>query len=1086
MHAAAWRALRAAHKFHRRPACRTVAGVRHPFARGFHPSTAALRAPEDPAGAAASEKKDDNNKQEEIKGQDGLEGQVADGAENTTQSNDATQRSGRRHGYGSGIRRASRRKATTGLPSLALPEWFWGKNITCFGEPEDLTRWVDVGRPIESAEMYELIENNGRPLSSAANDLATEDALAIARAMKRLVIKRIEWGIHAAETLRKEVESLLEDLEETKGKAQELESTTEREDSYADQPFEMSWNEKGLERAILLRRYAVPMNRLSAISKSRELSLSKPRYWYSIHKNVYAEIYASLCGELRLPSPKVNIKDMNRQDTVLMCPVNGGLRYLDAVVQSVATVLETDVIRLDAEDIAQIVGGYLGENVAWTQSPLALLGYEQSHQSESSGTQNPADDDEDANGSDENDDINPSAFPPESAAGPRGLPMHASIAFLQTPAKLFQGQNLSKIMNLGNFLGQSASSGPFAAQSANPGESWNDYKIGRAMDAIIAAADVKRARTVVDTAEDQQLRKDSTLPASKGLILQISGYNELNDHPVGYNILKSLREAVKRRWYEGSSVIIVGTTAKSAEEKSVQLPIAISNRFSSDFTFDRPRTIYVPPGHHPERIHDDQKADIRDLNIRHVEHMIRKLLGPEHESQWTINLSRDLWIDTKSEVYSGLWGYDWVRKLAINMLGIAGSDRLLDGSTLEHALHMLRLSDRRKVNWTKQGVTWAKQEHLSRASAKGISNAGEAGEKYPTVEEAAVKKDDWLDKLKVKCTAYEKKLLGGVINPSDIHTTFADVRAPLETVEALKTLTSLSLIRPDSFSYGVLASDRIPGVLLYGPPGTGKTLLAKAVAKESGATMLEVSASEINDMYVGEGEKNVKALFSLAKKLAPCVVFIDEADSLLGSRGSSFQRKSHREIINQFLREWDGMANLSAFIMVATNRPFDLDEAVLRRLPRRLLVDLPVEKDREAILQIHLKDEILDESISLAELAKHTPFYSGSDLKNLSVAAALACVREENDVAAKYTGEEPYVYPPKRILRKEHFDKAMEEISASISEDMSTLRAIRKFDERYGDRKGRPKKKPSMGFGGTTDSEPDSEAGRVRKLELNV
>jgi hypothetical protein len=228
------------------------------------------------------------------------------------------------------------------------------------------------------------------------------------------------------------------------------------------------------------------------------------------------------------------------------------------------------------------------------------------------------------------------------------------------------------------------------------------------------------------------------------------------------------------------------------------------------------------------------------------------------------------------------------------------------------------------------------------------------------------------------------------------------------------------------------------------------------------------------------------------------------------------------------------MNNLSAFIMVATNRPFDckctflkqccppdvqrivllylnksiaeetdvffiveppfmprsmlnrvhtVDEAVLRRLPRRLLLDLPAEKDREEILKIHLKTEILDESVSLPQLAKNTPFYSGSDLKNICVAAAMACIREENEVAAKHTGEEPYVYPEKRILTKAHFDKAMEEISASISEDMSTLTAIRKFDEKYGDRKGRRKKAAAMGFGGTTIVEKDSEAARVRKLE---
>lgn len=168
--------------------------------------------------------------------------------------------------------------------------------------------------------------------------------------------------------------------------------------------------------------------------------------------------------------------------------------------------------------------------------------------------------------------------------------------------------------------------------------------------------------------------------------------------------------------------------------------------------------------------------------------------------------------------------------------------------------------------------------------------------------------------------------------------------------------------------------------------------------------------------------------------------------------------------------------------MVATNRPFDLDDAVLRRLPRRLLVDLPVETDREAILSIHLKDELLAPCVSLSQIAKDTLYYSGSDLKNVSVAAALAAVREEQEDANKHTGEEPYVYPEKRTLRKEHFVKALEEISASISEDMGTLSAIRKFDEKYGDRKGRRKKSAGLGFGGTTVPEKDSESVRVRKM----
>ncbi len=307
---------------------------------------------------------------------------------------------------------------------------------------------------------------------------------------------------------------------------------------------------------------------------------------------------------------------------------------------------------------------------------------------------------------------------------------------------------------------------------------------------------------------------------------------------------------------------------------------------------------------------------------------------------------------------------------------------------------------------------------------------------------------------------YEKRLLSGIVLPRKIGTTFEDVHVSNDTIEALKTLTSLSLQRPEAFKYGVLKSDTIPGLLLYGPPGTGKTLLARAVAKESGAIVLRISGSDVNQMYVGEGEKTVKAIFSLARKLSPCIVFIDEADSIFASRSMSRHRPAHRDTINQFLQEWDGMEDVSVFLMVATNRPFDLDDAVLRRLPRRLLIDLPDSSSREAILRIHLKDEVLDPDVSLSTLASETPFYSGSDLKNLAVAAALAAVREESNRAAL---SEDFTYPDKRTLKKEHFEKAKQEISASISEDMQSLNAIRKFDEEFGS--GNRRKRNAWGFG---------------------
>ncbi|KAL7624670.1 hypothetical protein AAE478_006240 [Parahypoxylon ruwenzoriense] len=329
---------------------------------------------------------------------------------------------------------------------------------------------------------------------------------------------------------------------------------------------------------------------------------------------------------------------------------------------------------------------------------------------------------------------------------------------------------------------------------------------------------------------------------------------------------------------------------------------------------------------------------------------------------------------------------------------------------------------------------------------------------------------------------HEERLKSGLINAEDIRTTFNDVHAPNETIESVKMLTTLSLIRPEAFSYGVLATDRIPGCLLYGPPGTGKTLLAKAVAKESGANMIEISGASINNMFVGESEKNVRALFSLAKKKEPMVIFIDEADALLGSRGRR-DLGARRETINQFLGEWDGMDNMKAFIMVATNRPFDLDEAVLRRLPRKLLIDLPLEQDRAAILRIHLKNEVLEQSLSLDEIARRTPLYSGSDLKNVCVAAAMAAVKEELELELqqKASGQTPQetTAMKKRVLGQRHFDKALREIGASVSEDMATLTAIRKFDEKYGDGGAGRRKKRGMGFeiAGEADKNRDADAG---------
>ncbi|ESZ94782.1 hypothetical protein SBOR_4839 [Sclerotinia borealis F-4128] len=820
-----------------------------------------------------------------------------------------------------------------------------------------------------------------------------------------------------------------------------------------------------------------------AIKSNAECDLpSNEEAKYSMHVDVYREILASIRAGLKLrPSQTIlDGKNVVRPILHLQCPKYGGIMYLDSVVETISTKLGADLIRLDPVDIAQILGPYIDENLAWTSAKASLLGYETSRMAgrleDYETDTSPAS--EDIEGGEEEDLLGMGkksgpaiAF---TAANSSEAQKKFSAIFNRlkgslSPAADNNRRSSDVVMPFANFAdpnfsASSNSNSSFSNVKSN-GEQWNDLKTMALLEALVAGADSKRLSESSGT--------DAT--NTRDLIIQVRDYKDLTRTYDGYNIIDKLRTVVTKRWQSGRNVIMIGTSMLELGKSG--LTAAGIQHIQSDIVEIEKRTIIVPPDRRPKQDEvfvSDDKLHVRALNIRHVEDMITKLAG---DASITVNIEKDLdsaWADSAG-LGDSVWHYARVQRLATTILGLEHNPETIDGPTFWKAQQLLSQSDSAKFSW---GVAESKEEYDDIDMNKKPDQT-DASSKNKTINI-----QDKLKQIRKTCTPHEKKLLGGVVIPSDIHTRFEDVHAPKETVEALKTLTSLSLIRPEAFTYGVLATDKMPGLLLYGPPGTGKTLLAKAVAKESGATVLEISGAEVNDMYVGEGEKNVRAIFTLAKKLSPCIVFIDEADAIFAARGDTKRSTAHREMINQFLREWDGMNDLSAFIMVATNRPFDLDEAVLRRLPRRLLVDLPVEKDRESILKIHLKGEIIDESVSLVEIAKNTPYYSGSDLKNLSVAAALACIREENEIAAKCEDDTPYTYPEKRILTKKHFDRAMEEISASISEDMSTLSAIRKFDEKYGDRKGRRKKSAGLGFGGTAVPEKDSEAGRVRKSPM--
>ncbi|KAG0530860.1 hypothetical protein BDA96_05G223600 [Sorghum bicolor] len=316
---------------------------------------------------------------------------------------------------------------------------------------------------------------------------------------------------------------------------------------------------------------------------------------------------------------------------------------------------------------------------------------------------------------------------------------------------------------------------------------------------------------------------------------------------------------------------------------------------------------------------------------------------------------------------------------------------------------------------------------------------------------------------------FEKRLLADVIPPNDIGVTFDDIGALENVKDTLKELVMLPLQRPELFCKGQLTKP-CKGILLFGPPGTGKTMLAKAVATDAGANFINISMSSITSKWFGEGEKYVKAVFSLASKIAPSVIFIDEVDSMLGRRENPGEHEAMRKMKNEFMVNWDGLRTKDkerVLVLGATNRPFDLDEAVIRRFPRRLMVNLPDASNREKILKVILAKEELGSDVDLDSLANMTDGYSGSDLKNLCVTAAHYPIREilekekkEKNLAKTEGRPEPALYGSEDIrpLSIDDFKSAHEQVCASVSSDSANMNELLQWNDLYGEGGSRKKK----------------------------
>ncbi len=262
--------------------------------------------------------------------------------------------------------------------------------------------------------------------------------------------------------------------------------------------------------------------------------------------------------------------------------------------------------------------------------------------------------------------------------------------------------------------------------------------------------------------------------------------------------------------------------------------------------------------------------------------------------------------------------------------------------------------------------------------------------------------------------------------------TFKDVAGLEEAKEELKEVVDFLKNTKKYLRMGA----RIPrGILLSGPPGTGKTLLAKAVAGEANVPFFSISGSEFVELFVGVGAARVRSLFAQAKRFAPSIIFIDELDAIGRRRGVGLTgvHEEREQALNQILVEMDGFErDERVIVLAATNRPDVLDPALLRpgRFDRRINIDLPDLKEREAILKIHSRGKPLAEDVNLREIAERTPGFSGADLANLMNEAAILAARRNKE---KITQAELFEAIEKVLLGPERKSFALSEKEKKIA-----------------------------------------------------
>ncbi|KAI2641532.1 P-loop containing nucleoside triphosphate hydrolase protein [Hypomontagnella submonticulosa] len=513
-----------------------------------------------------------------------------------------------------------------------------------------------------------------------------------------------------------------------------------------------------------------------------------------------------------------------------------------------------------------------------------------------------------------------------------------------------------------------------------------------------------------------QEKRDLLYETSKDTRPLIVLLPEVTDNFYGpsHKILTDIREAVKNLRDEGEDIAVIALDIQSdiifgAPNKWP----SNDNEFLNNLGFNPLRPVQIVT---PSRNEAQRRLLAADFARKLIRSNIRKLQSKTRTIPGVLIFDGLLepYVDWK--LRNGSFAYSRLRNVGFNereldMLSSALSKTDLDVSNVEKAFERIHAI----YNWL--------YVDKSVEAGKWTSFPRETRQILEKIEES----ED-----------HERDLLRCIVSPEDVKQSWADIEIDDDIKESIKQLVYLASSDPKSH-YGILSKSRIRGALLYGPPGTGKTQLARVLAHEFKAAMIHVSFADIESQWTGEAEKIIQAVYTLASVIAPCIIFIDEADSLLTKRGRGGHRGS-RDCVNQFLSQQDGLTRSedAPFLLLATNHPDDIDEAVLRRVPARMYLGLPSIVARENMFRMFLREEKLSPDLKLQRLAEQTAGFSGSDINTLCIQAALIC-QEQLTKADKSSQT--------REIAQEHFDAAYKKVSSTVSSN--GMDRVRRFAEKF-------------------------------------